>query len=867
MLREIGVPDAVPFTPDPFQIEALQLLEEGDVIVSAPTGSGKTYIAVQAMEKLLAQGGRSWYASPLKALSNSKYLEFGRRFGEENVGLLTGDHKVNPDAPIIVGTTEILRNQLYDAMSRGDDLASDLVVMDEAHYLGDPDRGVVWEETAIYLNPRVRLLLLSATVANAREIADWLTSIRGEKCRAVTTHERPVPLHALFLFPDGELASLSRGRSLSPQVSHFIKNNPRKKFGRGRPQTPFGRILRVMDEADLMPAIFFLKSRSDCDQALSMALRQAREQDDPQKRRRREELLDELLERYPFLKTHAHVNYIRRAGLAAHHAGHMPHWKMVVEQLMQAGLLQAIFSTSTVAAGVNFPARTVVICQSDRFNGREFLDLTATELLQMTGRAGRRGMDRIGFALVAPGPFLNPALIHSLFNAPPDPVQSRIQINFSMALNLLMSHRPDQIRTLLDRSLAAYQQGRSKQAAQSERLLSELGGLLEGSPCPDPELALAHYFTARRLENEARHLKRLRPALAWEAALSAGLTPGRVFQNMRGQFFCFLGFREKHGLAGVQAVRIKSDPGVKKGRIREKWIPLENIFGLTETVLDLDWETPASLALSLILSANHEDHVIIPPDDLAAAGDDPKLAALDQRLSQIEIDLAALPCQDCPVRGQCRDGGDIADLLQRLARLEDDGQQSGRSLMAVFRRHLEFLKLEGFVDDNDELTPDGLWAAQLRLDHPLVIAQGIRTGAWPEDDPALLAAVVAPFVVDKEQEPEEAAPGAPDPLRQAWSRLEFSVEPVIRRLTGAGFDAPQLHYRPALAVYSWASGGDWEEAVRLYGHDPGDMAMLVFRTADNLRQIARLAATHPKLAPAAKAAVELILKEPVIVPL
>ena len=353
VLRQVGEPDEEPFVEDPFQTEAIALIDKMDVVVSAPTGSGKTYIAVEAAKKILKKGGKVWYASPLKALSNAKYLEFGKIFGTDNVGLLTGDHKVNAEAPLVVGTTEILRNQLYDAMSRGENLATDLVVMDEAHYLGDPDRGVVWEEVIIYLPSRIRLLLLSATIANADEISNWLAHIRGEKARPVHAYDRPVPLYPLFLFPDGLLTPLSRGRLLAPPVRHFVQSNPPGERGGGpRIQQRHGRVMNVLDQADLLPAIFFLKSRSDCDQALKFAAKSIVQ--DPEKEARRSERLDELLEKYPFLRTHGHIRYLRGPGIAAHHAGHLPHYKMVVEQLMQEGLLNAIFSTSTSGGRCQF---------------------------------------------------------------------------------------------------------------------------------------------------------------------------------------------------------------------------------------------------------------------------------------------------------------------------------------------------------------------------------------------------------------------------------------------------------------------------------------------------------------------------------
>ena len=205
VFASIGVPQKEPFKPDPFQLEALSAIEETDCLVTAPTGSGKTWIALNAISRIYEKGQKAWYASPLKALSNSKYIEFTSFFGDGNVGILTGDRKENPDAPVIVGTTEILRNQLYDAMHYGETLSVDLVILDEAHFLGDEDRGVVWEEIMIYLPPRISLLLLSATIGNAKQIAGWLYQIRSKECIVVEEKKRPVPLCPLFLHPSGTL--------------------------------------------------------------------------------------------------------------------------------------------------------------------------------------------------------------------------------------------------------------------------------------------------------------------------------------------------------------------------------------------------------------------------------------------------------------------------------------------------------------------------------------------------------------------------------------------------------------------------------------------------------------------------------------
>jgi superfamily II RNA helicase len=260
---KIGIPEESRFKPDLFQIQAIEAIKESDCLVTAPTGSGKTWIAEQVAQKVMNKKGKIWYATPLKALTNSIHAQFSELFGKENVGILTGDIKENPDASIVIGTTEILRNQLYDSMYTGVNLSCDLIILDEAHFLGDEQRGVVWEEIMIYLPVRIPLLLLSATIGNPFQIAKWLESIRGKRCKVIEEHHRPVPLFPLFMHPSGTLFPLmqkqdsAKKQLLHKKVLKFETTKRRPGMAPAGKLPPFADILNILDKYRLLPAIFF----------------------------------------------------------------------------------------------------------------------------------------------------------------------------------------------------------------------------------------------------------------------------------------------------------------------------------------------------------------------------------------------------------------------------------------------------------------------------------------------------------------------------------------------------------------------------------------------------------------------------------
>jgi superfamily II RNA helicase len=867
VFARIGTPPKTPFKPDPFQLQALAAIRKSDCLVSAPTGSGKTWIAQEAIRRIHEKGGKAWYASPLKALSNSKLLEFSKEFGEDQVGILTGDRKENPDAPIIVGTTEILRNQLYDAMHEGVDLGADLVILDEAHFLGDEDRGVVWEEVMIYVPVRVHLLLLSATIGNARQIADWLESIRAKSCVLVEETERPVPLFPLFFHPSGRLLPLLNSKGLDKKVRAYLNSPNPPLLSSPRELPPFGELLGVLRKFHLLPAIFFMKSRADCDGALARVAGPTR-----RKEKRRIQLIEriqEITEAQGHLARHRQLDHLRDYAVAAHHSGQLPVWKLVVEQLMTEGLLDGVFATSTVAAGVNFPARSVIFLNSDRFNGHEFVPLNGTEFHQTTGRAGRRGKDRIGFAVVIPGKFMDVRLIADLCSAAPEDVRSQIKVDFSMVLNLLLSHSPDQIRAIFQRCFATYL-NITNQTPGAEQKLKESGqGLMDLLPealCSGPESVLHLIRTRSALIHEIKGLSQRIKTLEAHLAKLAHLVPGRLFLDRRGRMYCVTKPHVKKDEAGVLACRVKAGPSLRGRFVKMRWFRPEKVSQILGKVLDLpSMDDPRKMGLLLAQTAGAE---FPPPLKYLPLGERESsvLTPFKHRLSVLENEHDNLVCNRCTHFRTChgKSKGSFRQVLEGFALLWDSTHAVRMRLWNEFVRHLEFLKEEDFVTEDDALTPDGLWASQLRLDQPLMIAEGLRKGVFPHNDPALLAALVAPFVQEREVEAKLEESETPKRLSKAFNAMKEALSPLADRKMVKGFDVRPIFLSPAVTVYAWANGWPWEKALEIGGMAEGDLAMLVTRTADNLRQIASLSSTHEAVAQKASEAISLILREPVV---
>ncbi len=470
ILRRVGSPPPQPFTPSEFQLRALEALGQGDVLVEAPTGSGKTWIAEEAIREGLREGRTAWYTTPLKALSNQKYRRFCTLYGAGQVGLLTGERRIQPQAPVIVATTEILRNALYEGT-----IAPDLVVLDEAHYLSDPERGTAWEEVILYAPPTARLLLLSATLPNIEELADWMGEVRGRRPVIVEEHHRPVPLVAI--------AADGLGRLLPLDLAHRMAREERAPDW-------VRRVVRSLEEAGLLPAILFFPTRRECDEAV----RQLSTRPAPQEEERvRAWAMWEA--EFPYLRDHPQRRSLLRAGVAAHHAGHLTAWRMVVEDFLERGLVRAVCATTTLAAGLDVPARTVLLTTLIRNSPEGPVVLSATEFHQMAGRAGRRGRDTLGFVVL---PATRPGELadgEALLSAEPEPIRSAFTPSYAAILNLLRWRTLEEALAELDRSLAAFQ--RRKELVRLRRMLAQI-----------PTGPARSFGQLRRRERRRRELER-----------------------------------------------------------------------------------------------------------------------------------------------------------------------------------------------------------------------------------------------------------------------------------------------------------------------------------------------------------------------
>ena len=517
-----------PFELDDFQKQACEYITEGkSVVVCAPTGAGKTVIAQHAIHLALENGTRVFYTTPLKALSNQKFYDFSEKYGDEKVGLLTGDTSVNRDAQIVVMTTEVFRNMLYGTNlgAVSDNLKNvRYVILDEVHYMNDEQRGTVWEESIIYCPVNIQIIALSATVANADELTGWINTVHSGT-ELVNTDFRPVPLK-YFYFDSSQPTSILPLFTPTGQLNNKIKPE-RPMFNRGgrskkQEKSYVKEIVKNLALKDMLPAIYFTFSRKKCDEqaekCIYLDLVTAEE------RAKIRQFVDEYIAENPYLYNNKQLEFLYN-GVASHHAGLLPSWKNLVEKLFQQGLIKVVFATETLAAGINMPARTTIISSVSKRTDSGHRMLTPSEFLQMSGRAGRRGMDDVGYVVVVGNYFQSPEEVAQLVLSDANPLESRFSPSYSMVLNLLQRFTIDEAKDLIMKSFGYYSTGTRlfPLIQQTEAYKAQLAEREINCPFNKDDKTLIEYLTVKNLylKNKDTYKKIIRQENAKNRKISA----------------------------------------------------------------------------------------------------------------------------------------------------------------------------------------------------------------------------------------------------------------------------------------------------------------------------------------------------------
>ncbi len=903
------------FPLDDFQVEACRALEAGQgVLVAAPTGAGKTIVGEFAVHLALTTGQKAFYTTPIKALSNQKYADLVRVHGAGNVGLLTGDSSVNGEAPIVVMTTEVLRNMMYAGSSTLAGLG--YVVMDEVHYLADRFRGAVWEEVIIHLPPEVLVVSLSATVSNAEEFGAWLAEVRGGIDIIVSEH-RPVPLWQhmmvgqdlfdLFVEEVVDPVSGTDGGSagpaarLSPELLQAIGNDSRRSVheeaapGRGRRGQTSGRtgrypggrrggpgggtagrgfargsrpgggpsrgeVIGRLDREGLLPAITFIFSRVGCDAAVSQLLAQhvrlIPEAEGEKIRRQVEERIQGLEDEDLSVLGYWDFAEGLSRGYAAHHAGMLPTFREIVEELFTTGRIRAVFATETLALGINMPARTVVLERLVKFNGEAHVDVTPAEYTQLTGRAGRRGIDIEGHAVVLWNRGLDPLAVGGLASTRTYPLRSSFRPTYNMAVNLVAQFGRDHAREILETSFAQFQADRAVVGfvRTIRRNEEALAGYAESMTCH-----LGDFGEYARIRDEIRTVekdavKQRAASQRAEAALSLeALRVGDVIRIPTGR------------RAGY-AVVVQADPhrpGARKGAPSPAVVTEDRQLRRL-TVVDVptpvapvatvripknfNAKSPKSrrdLATSLRIAVPHEP----PPRGRSRAAHE-REGADDSSQDQVLVlrrRMREHPCHQCPERE------DHARWAERWWRLERETQGLRRkvdgrtnTVAKTFDRICDLLGEMGYLGAGGEVvTEQGEQLRRLYTEKDLLAAECLRQGIWQRLDPAGLASVVSTLIHEPRREESDISPRMPNDdvaqawqaMVQVWSRLEDRERDHALPVTGDPDGGI------AWMVHRWASGQRLELVLRDSDIAAGDFVRRCKQIVDLLGQIAQAAPT------------------------
>ncbi|GIJ24865.1 ATP-dependent RNA helicase [Micromonospora qiuiae] len=880
------------FDLDDFQREACQALERGSgVLVCAPTGAGKTVVGEFAVHLALrgtpgrpaaTDGARRkcFYTTPIKALSNQKYHDLVDRYGADQVGLLTGDNAINGDAPVVVMTTEVLRNMLYAGSATLEGLA--YVVMDEVHYLADRFRGGVWEEVIIHLPASVTLVSLSATVSNAEEFADWLITVRGETSVVVSEH-RPVPLwqHMLVgrrmfdLFHDADAA---RKHDVHPELLRYTRETMRRlDLSEGRFAGPgVGRrgprwrgplrpdIVARLDREGLLPAILFIFSRAGCDAAVQQCLAAGLRLTSHEERTEIRQVVESRMTTIPgedlsVLGYWEWLDGLER-GLAAHHAGMLPAFKEVVEELFVRGLVKAVFATETLALGINMPARCVVLERLVKYNGEAHVDLTPGEYTQLTGRAGRRGIDIEGHAVVVWSPETDPRHVAGLASTRTYPLRSSFRPSYNMAVNLVGSVGAEPARALLESSFAQFQADRSVVglARQVQRNTETLEAYGAEATCHHGDFD--EYFALRvAIADRERELARQGQSQRRAAAVASleRLRVGDVIRVPSGR------------RAGLAVVLDPAAGGFSEPRplvlTQDRW---------AGRISPGDFTSPAEVLARIRVPKHFNPRNPAARRDLAAQvsgtgldrhsrrGSRGRQSGEDHQLTQLRAELRRHPCHACPEREE------HARWAERRRRLERDTEElrqrvAGRtgSLARTFDRIVALLTARGYLTAEGAVTDAGRMLGRIWTEADLLVAECLRQGVWDGLSPAELAAAVSVVVFEARRDVDEraslprgAVAEAVEETLKLWSEIE--ADEASRGL--AVTREPDLGF--AWPIYRWTRGEALAKVLasghELDGEMPaGDFVRWARQVVDLLGQVADSGGASTELRATARQAI------------
>ncbi|GAB3767109.1 ATP-dependent RNA helicase HelY [Nocardioides ginsengisegetis] len=874
------------FPLDDFQARACHEIEDGrGVLVAAPTGSGKTIVGEFAVHLALETGRKCFYTTPIKALSNQKYNDLAARYGPDQVGLLTGDNSVNGEAPIVVMTTEVLRNMLY-AGSRTL-LGLGFVVMDEVHYLADRARGAVWEEVIIHLPESVALVSLSATVSNAEEFGEWLATVRGDTT-TIVEEKRPVPLYQhvmvgkrlLDLFADSDVDAkagfVKEGAPVNNELLRIARDDwassrmkdrrsPRGRSqaggrggsgagkGGGPKQVGNGRrvwipsrydVIDRLDREGLLPAIVFIFSRVGCDAAVTQCLNAGIRLTSPEERDAIYEFVEESCRHLPeedlqVLGYHDFLDGLTR-GVAAHHAGMLPAFKQCVEELYLRGLCKVVFATETLALGINMPARTVVIEKLTKWNGETHADITPGEYTQLTGRAGRRGLDVEGHGVVLWQPGINPREVAGLASTRTYPLRSSFRPSYNMAVNLVHQFGRERSRELLEQSFAQFQAdkavvGLARQLRKSE---DALDGYREAATCHLGDF-MEYAALRRRISDAEKGAAKSRRNDRREEALAslAQLKPGDVIEVPTGKF------------AGFAVV---IDPGFSAEGPRPYVVTADR---QARRLAMIDFPTPVAAVTRLKIPKNFNGRNPQMRRDLASAlrsrthnltspptrpGKAPVDSGTERDVTRLRNEMKAHPCHQCP------DREDHARWSERWFKLDRDAktlkrrvEQRTNTVARQFDRVCEVLTALEYLD-GDEVTPRGRHLMRLYSDMDLVAAESLRHGLWDGLTPSELAAALSVLVFEARR-PDDASspriPGGPvKPVVGEMVKLWGELDALEREHHLDFLRAPDLGF--AWAAYRWAEGDDLDDVLGAIELAAGDFVRWMKQLLDLAGQVA-----------------------------